>query len=60
MKDVINLRQVRKVRARQDAEAQAAANRATYGRSKLEKKNTKATTDAVSRHLDAHKRDKDA
>lgn len=60
MKDVINLRRVKKAKAREEAEAKAAANRATFGRSKLEKQTTKANLDAVSRHLDAHKRDKDA
>jgi hypothetical protein len=59
MKDVINLRQVRKAKARQEAEATAALNRAAFGQTKLEKKNTKVTKDAGSRHLDAHKRDKD-
>lgn len=60
MKDVINLRQVRKAKARQEAEAKAAANRAAFGHSKLEKQSSKAKKDAVNRHLDSHKRDKDA
>lgn len=59
MKDVVNLRQVRKTKAREEEEARASANRVKFGRSKLEKKLTKATNDAVSRKLDAHKRDKD-
>lgn len=60
MKDVINLRQARKAKAREEAEAKAAANRAAFGRSKLEKQSSKVTKDAVNRHLDSHKRDKDA
>lgn len=37
MSDVINLRAARKAKARAEADAQAAANRATHGRSKAER-----------------------
>jgi hypothetical protein len=55
--DVINLRRARKTKARDVAEAQAQANRITHGRTKIEKKKTKAENDAATRRLDGHKRD---
>jgi hypothetical protein len=55
--DVINLRRARKTKARDAAEAQAQANRIVHGRTKIEKKKTKAENDAATRRLDGHKRD---
>jgi hypothetical protein len=57
--DVINLRRARKAKARGAAEAQAQANRIAHGRTKQEKKTTKAENDAATRRLDGHKRDGD-
>ena len=57
MNEIINLKRARKAKARSEAEAGAAANRIAHGRTKSEKQQTKAEADAVSRHLDAHKRD---
>lgn len=37
MGDVVNLRRARKAKARSDAQAQAAANRAAFGRTKAER-----------------------
>lgn len=57
--DIINLRQARKQKARAEAESRAAENRRAFGRSKPERAESKARTEAAVRHLDAHKRDKD-
>jgi hypothetical protein len=57
MAEIINLRQARKNKARADREARAAENRATFGRTKSEKKLTQAEQDMAVRRLDAHKRD---
>ena len=38
MAEIVNLRRTRKAKAREAAEAEAAANRAKFGRSKAEKK----------------------
>lgn len=59
MSEIVNLRQARKRQARAVAEREAAANRATFGRSKAEKE---AQADALLRHarlLDGHKRQRD-
>lgn len=39
MAEIVNLNKARKVRAKQEAEAQAAANRVKHGRNKAEKAN---------------------
>ena len=57
MADLIHLRRARKAKARDDAQAKAEANRVEYGRTKTEKKKTKAENDAATRRLDGHKRD---
>jgi hypothetical protein len=55
--NVVNLKRVRKAKARAGAEASAEANRIAHGRTKAEKKLTKAEKEAVARKLDGHKRD---
>jgi hypothetical protein len=57
MNEVVNLRRVRKAKARAAAEAEASANRAAHGRSKTEKKLTRAENKTAERKLDGHKRD---
>ncbi|WP_395645722.1 DUF4169 family protein [Terricaulis sp.] len=57
MNEIVNLRRVRKAKARALAEAEAEANRITHGRTKTEKKTTKAKNDAAQRKHDGHKRD---
>lgn len=42
MAEIVNLRLVRKARARVDAEAKAAANRAAHGRTKAQKQADRA------------------
>lgn len=57
MNDIVNLRRARKNKARALAEREAAENRIQYGRTKTEKKQTKALNDAAQRKIDGHKRD---
>jgi len=56
MNEVINLKRVRKAKARAADEAIAAENRAAFGRSKSEKSLAKTQQEAADRKLDGHKR----
>jgi Domain of unknown function (DUF4169) len=56
--DVINLRQMRKQKARAEKEQAAAENRALYGQSKLEKNVTRALRAKVEKTLDQGKLEK--
>jgi hypothetical protein len=58
MGEVINLNRARKVKARIEDKAKAAANRATHGRTQAEKALVKARADKAARDLEAHKRDR--
>lgn len=60
MTKVVNLRLARKARARGEAEAKAAANRALHGRTKGQKQADKAEKDRLARLLDGVKRGEDA
>lgn len=55
MGEIINLRRLRKIKARTGAEAEASANRAAHGRSKADKKLAKAERDGATRKLDGHR-----
>ena len=55
MAEIVNLRRVRKQRARQDAEVQAEQNRITFGRTKAERTQTEAERDKATRQLDGHR-----
>ena len=57
MAEIVNLRQARKGKARGDKEAQAAANRAKFGRSKAEKDVEAAKQALADRALEGHKRE---
>jgi hypothetical protein len=57
MADIINLRQARKARARSDAEAKAAANRARFGRTVQEKLADDAEVQRTDTLLDGVRRD---
>lgn len=57
MAEVVNLRLVRKRKARDEKEAQAAENRASFGQSKSDKQKRKAEQDKLTRDLDGHKRE---
>lgn len=54
MAEVINLRLARKTRARREAEAQASANRAKFGRTKAQKAAEDAARERLARHVDGH------
>ena len=54
MAEIVNLRRVRKQRAREDAEAQAQQNRIAFGRSKAERQLAEAERDKAARGLDGH------
>lgn len=53
----INLNKARKAKARSDAEAKAAENRAKFGRTKSEKQATTSAAAKTARDLDGHKRE---
>lgn len=53
--EIVNLRRVRKAKARAEKEAAAAANRARFGRTTAEKHHQAKQTDLAERRLDGHK-----
>lgn len=57
MAEIINLRRVRKARARATAETTAAANRAAFGRTKSEKDAAEAEVARIDRTLDGARRE---
>jgi len=57
MAEIVNLRQARKQKARADKEVRATENRASFGRTKVEKKLSQAEQDLAKSRLDSHKRD---
>jgi hypothetical protein len=57
MGDVVNLRRVRKDKARQDDSKRADANRAKFGQTKAEKNLRKAEETRADKAHDAHKID---
>jgi hypothetical protein len=57
MGDVVNLRIARKRKGRDDAEAEAAANRAKFGRTKAEKKRDEQEAAQLARSVDQAKLD---
>jgi hypothetical protein len=58
MPDPINLRQVRKAKARTERENIAAQNRVTFGQSKANKALNGAVTSLVDRRLEGARREK--
>jgi hypothetical protein len=58
MGEVINLRRVRKAKARGKAEARAAANRAAFGRTLADRQADRAEADRRARELDGARRDR--
>jgi hypothetical protein len=54
----INLNQARKAKVRAEAEAVAAANRAKFGRSKLEKQAEAMRADKAAREFAGHRRER--
>ena len=57
MTEIINLRSARKAKARAAASAQAARNRADFGRTKAEKQRADSEARALERALDGAKRE---
>ena len=55
MGDVVNLRQVRKAKSRDEKDAQAAENRIRHGQTKHERTLSKALDRLNGKRLDAHK-----
>lgn len=55
MSEIINLRSRRKARARTDADAQAASNRARFGRTLEERRLTNAVEKSRTLKLDGHR-----
>lgn len=55
MGDIVNLRTARKRIKRLKAEQTATANRLTFGRTKAERTQTRASSDKVQRNLDQHR-----
>lgn len=57
MAEIINLRNVRKQKARAEKDATSVQNRLTFGRTKAEKQKTSAEQALADRKIDGHKRD---
>jgi hypothetical protein len=55
MGEIVNLRRARKVRERREADAQATANRAAFGRTRAEKDVEEARRDLDARRLEGHR-----
>lgn len=55
MAEIVNLRQARKRKARSDSQAQAAENRALFGRSKQQKDADKVVRQTEAKRLDGHR-----
>ncbi len=59
MSNIINLKQARKKKAREEKEVQAADNRLKFGRAKAEKRKTSAEEAKQKKELVGHKLDKE-
>jgi hypothetical protein len=59
MAEIVNLRQARKAKQREEAGKQAAANRARHGETKGEKLRRKQDAERLARTVDGAKRDDD-
>jgi len=59
MSEIVNLRRVRKAKARAEEAAKAQANRATHGVAKSARNLAKARAEKERRRADAHKLDKE-
>lgn len=57
MAEILNLNQARKAKAKTDAKAKAAENRAKFGRTKADKALDAARADRLQRDLDGAKRE---
>ena len=59
MADVVNLRQVRKAKARIDREKEAEANRRLHGMTRAERDKAADDRRRLEQHVEGHKRDTD-
>ena len=59
MTEIINLRQKRKAKARDEEDKKAAENRAKFGRTKPEKQMTKAKAELAEKHIKGHEMEHD-
>lgn len=57
MAEIVNLNQVRKAKARDEAQRRAQENRAKFGRGKAEKDVVRRLETKAERALDAHRRE---
>lgn len=57
MADIVNLRQVRKNKARAEKERAAEQNRALHGRSKAEKTGDRLAAERAARFVEGHRRE---
>ena len=57
MAEIVNLRQARKRRIREEKDRQAAQNRASHGRTRSQKSVEALTRDKARAFLDGHRRD---
>lgn len=58
MGEIVNLRQVRKQKARTEKEKLAGENRALHGRSKAEKDRDRQTSDKAEKFVAGHRRER--
>jgi hypothetical protein len=59
MAEIVNLRRVKKAKARAEKSAQAEANRAKHGTPKAVRDLAKVQEEKAAREIDAHKLDKE-
>jgi Domain of unknown function (DUF4169) len=57
MGELVNLRRIRKARAQEEADAEAAQNRMIHGRTKAEREQSRLQAEQDRRRLDALRRD---
>ena len=57
MADIVNLRQSRKSKTREERERNADENRAKYGRTGAERRREASEQTRLERHLDGHRRE---
>jgi CubicO group peptidase (beta-lactamase class C family) len=57
MAEIVNLRRAKRVKARAEADAQAAENRILFGRTKAEKERTEMLREKARREIDGHRRE---
>ena len=59
MAEIVNLRRAKKAKARADADAQAAGNRALFGRTKAEKQRMEIEREKARREIEGHRREEE-